>query len=300
MTLPLIDRMLANQPRGTFVRAARARGIRSRLARTLEAAATALAPRSPAAVLEQRELFEQAVQASLQEVADKLELSFETVEALAGLPEKLELARTGDAPDLFRRVWVEDTGGARRRGVVVRRRDGETAVFCPPSRDVVANTGKLVRVSYRGYSESGAYDLVLDDAVSLPGALVLHLKDVALRGTGERVETRLDVHLNGAIWPVETGVATRPGNYQTCRTVNLSTGGLRVTCKQSYAAGRRVQLELTLPDCEAPFTATAQVCWVRAFGDDRTVHMGLAFEPLSSTAGLQLASYFYGRQSSKS
>jgi len=282
MTPPLLDKFLG-RPADSFVRAARERGVKSVIARTLEFAAAELVPGNPISVLESRELFEQAALKSVIGDAGNLELSFRLVDALASTLEMLELARSSDVPDPFRRVWVSNDAGVRERGVVLRVRGGEIAVFCPPGEDGFSSTGRMLRVSYRGFSSSVEYDLELNDAVRLPGALVLHLTRADGEGAIGRDNRRFEAEIPGRIREIaDEGTLAPP--YWAFRTIDLSAGGLAATVEYALPRGTRVDLELAIPDgSPEALEATAVVRWVRDKADGLKA-IGLEYESLSEIA----------------
>lgn len=206
----LAERLLRRSS-DAFARTARAHGVRSRAVRALEPAARELFPDQPENVLASRELFEQAAKHAVVGIAGNLDLSFGLVDVLAGAVEALGLARASDVPDPFRRVWIRNDAGVRRRGVVLRCEGGEVAVFCPPGRDPFSATSDVVKMSYRGFSSAVEYDLKLNDAVRLPGALVLHLTRPESGGAIGRATRRVEVRI-----PARIQAAGAFGTRATC------------------------------------------------------------------------------------
>ncbi len=267
MTLTL-DKWFSRSP-GSFTRAARSRGVRSRVANALEPAARELFPNHPEEVLTSRQAFEQAAMHAVVGDAGNLELSFSLVDVLASAVETLGLARASDVPDPFRRVWVRSTSGARKRGVVIRCESGEVAVFCPPSQDRFTDAGHMLKLSYRGFSSSVEYDLMLNDLVRLPEAVVLHLTRPEGGGAIGRDQRRMTVDLKGKLrvpGAVESG---EQANSISCQVLDASAGGLRIASDSPLAPGRELEVELLLPGEEEPIALRTLVCWNRTDDSDR-------------------------------
>ena len=261
MAPSLLDRIF-RRTSGTFIRAARSRGVRARAARTLEPAARDLSPEYPAAILDSRELFEQAATLAVIGDAGNLELSFGLVDHLATTVETLGLTRSSDVPDPFRRVWIKSESGVRKRGVVFSCEGGEIAVFCPPA-SCGFTTGSVLKLSYRGFSSAVRYDLRLNDSVCLPGALVLHL--TRLEGTGAigRTERRYPVHIHAKVLALRQGEDYGAGPA-ACQVLDVSATGMCMQCDIAYDEGQQVWLEVPLPDgSEEPFRARAVIKWSR-------------------------------------
>jgi len=241
---------------GSFRRAARRRGLRSKVARILAPAARELSPNAPEDVLDSRELFEKAAMRAVIGEAGNLELSFRLVDALASALERLGLARESDVPDPFRRVWVESDSGMRNRGVVLRCQAGEVAVFCPPRGKSSEDIGSVLHVHYRGFSSQVGYDLRLNDAVRLPGALVLHLTRLEGSGAIGRSAYRYPVSLAAL-------ACGGDGKQEACEVLDISSGGLHMQGTQAYDMGEIVHIEVQLGDAdERPFTAQGDVRWI--------------------------------------
>ena len=253
---------------GAFLSSARARGVRSKVARALKSAALALFPENPQVVLSSRVAFEQAATHAVIGDAGNLELSFGLVDALAGAVETLGLARASDVPDPFRRVWVINRDGARKRGVVLRCAEGEVAVFCPPSQDPFTGAGHVMKLSYRGFASSVEYELHLNDAVRLPGALVLHLTRPGGGGAIGRDNRRIQVDLRGSVRALGNSAGPEWTEWTACHILDVSAGGMRIASDLPLGPGQELEVQLSLPDDdEQPIEPKAIVCWNRADQD---------------------------------
>ncbi|MEM7310243.1 MAG: PilZ domain-containing protein [Planctomycetota bacterium] len=272
------------RPVGRFQRAARAQGVRPRIARALEAAAHEVAPEEPERILASRPLFEVAAMRTVVGESDNLELSFGLVDALATTVEDLGLARASDVPDPFRRVWVTSGSGTRIRGVVLTCSGGEVAVFCPASARGVSDIGRVMWLGYRGFSSSVEYDLQLDDAVRLPGALVLHLIRRGGRGAIGRMDERYPTRLAGHVR------RAGGGDRSACTVIDISAGGVAVECAQTFRQHEELRLDVRLPDDEqGAFSTLARVCWSSAGQTGST--LGLSFLDLPRPLAQRLGSF---------
>lgn len=290
MSPRLIDTVLRRSS-GAFVRAARARGIRTRAARTLESAANEVSPGDPARVLDSRELFQEAATLAVVGDGGNLELSFSLVDGLASTVETLGLARSTDVPDPFRRVWVSNGSGQRIRGVVLTCRDGELAVFCPPAERSLSEIGGVLWLRYRGFDSSVEYDLQLDDAVRLPGALVLHLKRRSGQGAIGRSSVRYPTSLPGVIRVLDLTDDEAAARPVSCVATDISTGGMALDSRIQFVQGERVRVELDLPDGnDSKFAAEAVVRWSRDSAPG--IHgVGIAFANLPRPRADRLESF---------
>jgi hypothetical protein len=262
-----------------FFRAARARGLPARVAWRLESVAREVAPLQPESVLLSRDLLEKAALRAAVGDGGNLELSFAVVDALAAAFETLELVRSNDVLDPFRRVWVSAESQARRRGVVLSCRDGELTVFCPHQRSPVPRAGTLMTLGYRGFASQVEYKVKLDDPVRLPGGLMLNLTRVVGQGNLGRVHQRFAVKLQAVVRPRPDEIDV--GNpFLPCEVLDLSAGGLRLECAASFEAEQIVQIEVPLPDGDGqPFAALGVVRWVRRGTQERHGY-GLLFHEL--------------------
>lgn len=276
---------------GAFVREARKRGVQSRAAKTLESAASEISPEDPARILSSRELFEQAATRAVVGEGGNLELSFELVDMLASTVETLGLARSSDVPDPFRRVWVTNAAGHRSRGVVLTNQGGEVAVFCPPSAQGFFEIDSVLRLCYRGFSSSVSYNLQLNDAVRLPGTVVLHFTRSDGPGAIGRKFQRCPVNLQArvrALLPGDDGDYT---DYAPCEVANFSLGGLAISCAILYEQGQKVCTKLFLPgETDVPFITTAEICWTRGDAENGYSY-GLRFTGLTDTLEERLARF---------
>lgn len=263
---------------GAFVRAARALGVSQRVAKSLEAAAQELVPDAPEEILRSRALFEQAATRAVVGDGGNLELSFSLVDALANTVETLGLARSSDVPDPFRRVWVSNASRKRVRGVVLTCQKGEVAVFCPPAEQPISEIGTILWLHYRGFTSPVEYELQLDDAVRLPGAMVLHLARRNRQGEIGRASVRYPTCIQAlvrALEPEAGAAACAP-----CEVLDVSSGGLALKCAIPFEKGQRVRVDLPLPDGTAqPLRAKAVVCWRSERAQDE-MRYGLAFSEL--------------------
>ncbi len=262
MASSLLDKIF-RRTSGTFIRAARARGVRARAAKTLEPAAREISPEDPERILDSRELFEQAAARAVIGEAGNLELCFGLVDLLATTVETLGLARSSDVPDPFRRVWIKSESGVSRRGVVYSCEGGEIAVFCPPASRPVFTTGSVLKLGYRSFGSSVRYDLRLNDAVCLPGAIVLHLTRLEGTGTIGRAARRFPVSIHAKVLALRQDEVRGEGPA-ACQVVDISATGLCIQCDIWYVEGQRVWLELPLPDgTEELFRVQAVIRWSR-------------------------------------
>lgn len=265
--------LFSRRSAGSFIRTARSRGVRARVARILESAAWEISPEGPERILNSRELFERAAMRAVVGDVGNLELSFGLVDVLASTVETLGLARSSDVPDPFRRVWISSESGTRRRGVVLRCEGGEIAVFCSTVGDPISGVGSVLNLSYRGFSSPVEYGLRLDDAVRLPGALVLHLTRLDSLGAIGRTQPRLGVHIHAQVRALQPNEDENGGEPTPCEILDISSGGLCMVCTTTYDTGQEVCLELSLPDdSEEPLSAHAIVCWSRQDTEGRCSH----------------------------
>jgi Tfp pilus assembly protein PilZ len=65
----------------------------------------------------------------------------------------------------------------------------------------------------------------------------------------------------------------------TVRTVDVSDGGLCVRAEEGVTTGRRVVLELDLPDGRT-YDLAGMVVWLEPQAIDASAHMGIAFSDL--------------------
>jgi hypothetical protein len=282
MRSDLLDKIL-RRPSGAFLHAARKRGLPARAARALEAAAREAAPDAPDSIFDSRELFERAAALAVLGDAGNLELSYHLVDLLATTVEKLDLARSSDVPDPFRRVWVENESGTTRRGVVLRCASGEVAVLCPPSGKSIADIGAPLRLRYRGFGSAVDYELRLNDAVRLPGAQVLHLTRLDGLGAIGRVHPRYQVSIEGRL-------ETDDGFDDPCAVLDISAGGVRVKSEHSYEVGQCVRATLALDDGdEVPFATRCEVRWVADLPHGQA--LGLLFDELPEPLSERLSSH---------
>ena len=301
MVRQLVNRLVGRSS-GAFVRAACARGVKLRVARALEPAADELFGPRPEEILTSRSAFERAAMHTVIGDAGNLELSFSLVDVLASTVETLGLARASDVPDPFRRVWIRNSAGARKRGVVLRCEMGEVAVFCPAGQERrlerrnkvqgqqpgsgrrFTDAGDIMKLSYRGFSSSVEYELRLNDAVRLPGALVLHLSRPDGEGAIGRDNRRVDVRLEGVVRAVGNFASGESDAPIPCRILDASSGGLRIASDIDFEKGREVELQVWLPDdgTEA-LSLTALIRWNRS-DDTGQRTQGLQFAGLSPSA----------------
>lgn len=231
---PELDSAPAPAEQRSFVRAARRRGVRGKIARLLEPEANALFPATPEVVLTDRIAFEQAAAMATLGDAGNLELSYRRVDALASALERLGLGRASDVPDPFRRVWIENLAGKRKQGVVLRRLEAEIAIFCPPGEDAFWDSGAIMRVSYRSFDTAVDYELKLADAVRLPAALVLHLTRPEATGSIGRDDRRSPVQLEGLMRSEATPEHPDWAHWSPCELHDVSMAGCRATCRVRY------------------------------------------------------------------
>jgi len=259
------------------------------VARRLESAAREICPQQPARVLESRELFERAAMHAVAGKGGNLGLSFRVVDQLAETLERLELARSSDVPDPFRRVWVQGASGDRRPAVVLSCADGEIAVLCPPRRGWTPEPGVVLRLIYRGFSSTAEYDLLLDDPVRLPKGTILNLVRLDGRGSIGRAHERFPVYLQAKLRRIESGGDARD-EVVPCEVLDISASGVRAECATSFDAGQDVWIEMPISESPEPFTARATVRWARAGSAAQRSH-GLLFAELSKTSREQLDRY---------
>ena len=291
---PSLLNMILGRPSGEFVRAARARGLKTRVAKTLRPSAYEIAPKAPGSVLESRELFEQAAMRAVIGDAGNLELSFGLVDVLASAVESLGLARSSDVPDPFRRVWVENAAGERKRGVVFTCDGAEVCIFCPPGGDAVADIGSPLNLRYRGCSSSVAYELLLNDAVRLPGALVLHLTRFDGFGAAERKSDRFSVELAARVHFIPPGAGGTAEESGSCTVLDFSSGGLQFLCDRLFEKGDVVALDVPLPEQgQEALAIRGAICWIGNASEAGHPH-GIMFQDLTPQASENLERYLRG------
>lgn len=271
-----------------FVRAATSRGLPRAVSRLLEQGACHVCPDQVTRVLESRELLEQAALHVATGNGANLELSFSRINLLAECFETLELTRTTDIPDPFRRVWVSNDSGSRICGVALTCENDEIAVFCPADGKLVADEGHVLTIAYRGFSSTVEFQLRLIDSCLFPGGLMLHLSRVEGGGGIGRRQQRFDVDLPGAI-------RSRNGERdRSCLVLDISMGGLRVECERPLEGGQRLGIKVWLPDGEIDaFVADTELCWVRPGSSGRQAH-GLRFVELNARQERRLSLFLLG------
>ena len=263
----------------SFLAAARRKGLPSKVAKTLQPAAYDLYPQQPESILESRSRFEEAALRSVSKDLTNLQITFKTLEALATVVDTLDLARSGEVPDPFRRVWVKNENGDRERGVAFTVNDGELTVFCPPGSDFCAEIGSEIHLSHRESTSKVAYDLQLNDAVQLPGSSVLHL---GRRGGGDsagRVTKRYGVEIMGFIQ--EQAAADDQRTPIPCKILDISIGGARLECNFPFEKGTPVHLDVFFDDgISEPFSVNCIARWSSSDQDGKQV--GLQFGDLEN------------------
>jgi len=280
MSPSLLQRLLGGGA-GAFVRQACSRGIKRGVAKALEPAAREIAPEDPQSILESRELFEQAAMRTVIGDAGNLELSFGLVDGLASAVEELGLARASDVPDPFRRVWVENPEGRRRRGVVLTLEREEISVFCPPASEAIASIGSPLILRYRGFSSSVQYELLLNDSVSLPGTQILHLTRLAGSGAIGRGSDRYSVSIEALAGFVPKQDEGAPEPPVECHVIDLSSGGVQFVCTRLYQTGDTIDLRFPIPDGEpAAFHVRGEIMWIGG-ACDAGHSQGLRFQELN-------------------
>lgn len=259
-----------------FVKAATALGVSRTIAKQIEPGATHVSPDEPERVLRTRELLERAALHVAVGDGNNLELSFQRVDALAACFETLQLVRTTDIPDPFRRVWVSIGHGNRIRGVALTCQNGEVAIFCPPDSKPISDEGHEVTLAYRSFKSTAEFQLQLNDSCLFVGGLMLHLSRPGGNGTIGRAQERFDIDLPGLLRP-------RNGEQeQSCVVLDVSMGGLRVECGRALAKESRLSVKLWLSDGEIDaFVADAEVRWVLPGNNDKMLH-GLRFIELDA------------------
>ena len=276
MTPPLLAKS-KDRSQG-FAKVARRKNVPAKIIPILEAAAEQLFEDDLHCVLEDRERFEEVALHAITGDAGNLELSFQFVDGLANLVEKLDLARASDEPDIFRRIWIKDKTGKKLHGVVVRREDGEIAVFCPPSKKRFAELGELLQLEYRGVKSAISYQLQINDTVRLPKAYVMHLTRPAGQGAVGRMHKRFVVNLPGF---VHRGTATEKQSEPIpCKVMDISFGGVCLKCSAEFERGSPVFLEAFLEDGSSqPFGIECTSSWARTTAEGNLV--GLQFGELN-------------------
>lgn len=268
-----------------FGKAAIERGLTRAVGLLLEPGAMHVCPDAPLCVLESRELLERAALHVAVGSGGNLELSFARINLLAECVETLELTRTTDIPDPFRRVWVSNDSSSRISGVALTCENDEIAIFCPPDAKPVVDEGRVLTIAYRGFNSTVEFQLRLIDSCLFPGGLMLHLSRVEGAGTIGRQQQRFDVDLPGSI-RLRTGEKER-----SCLVLDVSLSGLRMECERPLERGQRVDIKVWLADGEIEaFVAPAEVRWVRPGTSGRVAH-GLLFHELNARQDRRLAQF---------
>ena len=71
------------------------------------------------------------------------------------------------------------------------------------------------------------------------------------------------------------------GSRLPCEVLDISSGGLRMDCTETYAEGQIVHIEVQLGDGdERPFISEGVVCWVGAESEEGR-NQGVLFKSLS-------------------
>lgn len=261
-----------------FQAEARRRGLSVKQAALLEAGALAVSPADPLLALANRESFEKLVAETIRKDLAHLDLSFATAEECASALEALKLGRCGEIPDPYRMVWVGSDGREPLRGVVIPGRTGEVAVFCPVKGDAPTDIGAPIALSYRESASDLTYELQILDTVCLANARVLHLGRRQDPDTGHgRVAARHEVEIVGFVR--RTDAEDGPATPMPCRIVDISFGGLRLTCSTRLEKGINIQLDVFLDDGIAePLSVACEVRWVEMVPEGHQV--GLHFGEL--------------------
>jgi hypothetical protein len=260
------------------------------VARKLEHAAGQVSPEEPHKVLESRELFESAAIRAVLADGGNLELAFGDADRIASAVEKLDLARTTDVPDPFRRVWVTKDA-TRRRGVVLTHGRDELALILPHARERIG-PGSFVRLSYRGFTSAVEYELQVCDEVLLPGGLVLHLTRKSGGGSIGRSHHRFAVHFRAEVRALKGAMADV---VIPCEVLDLSQGGLRLEGPVTFTPGEHVRVDVPLRDgTDEPLHITGEVRWTREATPARR-SIGLLFTELDETNGKRLARFLKGQ-----
>ena len=268
-----------------FARAAMKRGVPRTLARLLGNAAGELCPEQPMKVLDSRELLERVALHVAVGDCGNLELSYARINQLAECFELLELTRTTDIPDPFRRVWISNGSGRSFGGVALTCENEELAVFCPPDGKPVAEEGRLLTISYLGFDDTVNFQLRLVDSCLFPGGLMLHLARAEGTGAIGRRQQRFEVDLPASIRPHNAD------RERSCLVLDVSLGGLRVDCDMPLSPGQCVSLKLWLADGEIEaFVSEVEVRWARPVSGGRSTH-GLRFIDLDSRQERRLATF---------
>ncbi|MGB0951618.1 MAG: PilZ domain-containing protein [Planctomycetota bacterium] len=257
---------------------ARGRGLSVKQAALVEPAALLASPADPTQALADRESFEKVVAATLAKDLAQLTLGFAMAEECANALETLNLGRCSETPDPYRMVWVASEGREPLRGVVIPGRSGEVAVFCPVKGDAPTTIGTEIDLSYRDSKSDLTYDLQLLDTVCLADARVLHLGRRQDPETGHgRVTARHEVEIVGFVR--RTDAVDGPATPMPCRIVDISFGGLRLTCTTRLEKGIQIQLDVFLDDGIAePLSVACEVRWVEMVPEGHQI--GLHFGEL--------------------
>lgn len=266
----------------------RTAGLGRALCARLEATALEVTPGAPAELLKTRRGFEELARRCVASDAADLRLSYATVDALSRASERLGLARDGEEPHPFRRVWLQPEGSSRRRaGAIVRYRDEEVAVFLPSRRSLDLPLGNQLTMTYRGVTSSATFTLRLNDALRLPGAQVLHLTRPDGQGTLGRGSVRYDVHFGARVAPGGAGAE----GFEDCTVRDISAGGLRLESAGAFEVGDLIQLELPLGDgVEAPLQLRAGVRW-SGTGEGGLQAIAVRFRDLSHAGDMRLQAF---------
>lgn len=261
-----------------FVEEAHRNGLPMKVAKTLDSAVQDLYPEEPASILKSRDRFEKTAQRSISEELGKLALSYDSLNALAMAVETLDLARSGEVPDPFRRVWVQNEEGARMEGVVLTCIGIEVAVFCDSADHSFAKSGSVIQLSYREASSTIVYELQLNDLVRLPKTNVLHLGRRSGVGSIGRVTERHDVEIMGFLQQ-EAEDGEKP-KAMPCKILDISMDGVRLVGKMNPKELERIHLDVFLDDdITEPFSVECAARWSKPVLEGYQV--GLQFSELS-------------------
>lgn len=284
------------EPSDQFLSAARQKGLSVKLARTLQAAAHELFPEDPSSILGSRSRFEETALQAISHDLGNLELSFEWLDNLASAVETLDLARTSEMPDPFRRVWVENKDGARAQGVVLAVRDQEIAVFCPHTKKPLEKIGSAIELIYRESSSLVSYELMLNDAVRLPGTNVLHLKRRNGIGSIGRVTKRHEVETVGFVRMQSAD--GQPLSPTPCKILDISIGGARLGCSADFDKGTPLHLDVFLDDgISEPLSMQCTARWSQPVPEGH--HIGVQFGDLSKPQSARLEEAMLALQNSQ-
>jgi len=284
MKFPTLSKLIGAKS-SPFVEEARRTGLPLKVAKALDPAVQELFPKEPITILSTRDRFEQAALHSISDELRNLDLSYDSLNALAMAVETLGLARSGEVPDPFRRVWVENEEGKRIQGVVLTCTGIEVAVFSNSDDHAFAKSGSVIRLSYCEASSTIVYELQLNDLVRLPKTNIMHLGRRSGVGSIGRLTGRRHVEIMGFL--NQEAVGEQGNKAMPCKILDISMGGVRLISAWRPKEWEPIHLNVFLDDgIEEPFSVDCVAHWSEP--DPEGFQVGLQFNQLSQSQANRL------------